>query len=92
MAPPNTSHTRPPVAIPDAPTDAEAQLAANAECDRRRRHADAQARYRQRRVFSIYLSVVRTQNMVAGTWRRPDPRQGSEWSGGYSFASDKAYI
>jgi hypothetical protein len=79
MAPPNTSHIRPPVVIPEAPTDTEAQLATNAECDRWRWHADAQACYRQRHVFSIYLSVVRTQNMVAGTWRRPDPRQASEW-------------
>ncbi|KAJ7184000.1 hypothetical protein B0H12DRAFT_1246829 [Mycena haematopus] len=45
---PNTSNPGSLVAVPAAPSDAEEALATRAEQDRRRRHADTQARYRER--------------------------------------------
>ncbi|KAJ7353503.1 hypothetical protein DFH08DRAFT_956568 [Mycena albidolilacea] len=44
-----------PVTVPAGPSDAAARLAASRERDRRRAHADAQARYRERLVSLFFL-------------------------------------
>ncbi|KAJ7310644.1 hypothetical protein DFH08DRAFT_974330 [Mycena albidolilacea] len=45
----STSNQHAPIGLPPAPSDALARQMANAETDRQRRHADAQARYHEKR-------------------------------------------